>query len=694
MRRTLYTLLSLVALCATAAHATSTIDPTQPRQSTPSNPSPLTSAPVRNNFLAAYNDINNILGKFSGTVSPANPIAMQDWVDTTASPVYKFKFWNPTTSTWTQWGTLNISTGVFSTVATSSSFAATPPITVGFSGGVATYGLNIDSNFAVSGGNLALASVANGHLIANCSGGSAEPGNCSWTTFADQAIGATNGMLPYRSGGAWGNISTGVSGGTIPLNNTANVFSNIQSIYTNLASIPAVDAGTLFSLANVDGTQTRIELTTAGSFSSLTGRASLGTMSVPLTLTSGSLIIQLGALGYDGSSWVTSATNGAFRIYAEGTWSNTSHPTEVCESTTPSGSLVIADQWCVHASGGATLGSPSGGDQGAGTLNLQGNLYSNGTAPTGTGGYARSISPVLTTPSLGVATATSVNGLIIANNGSTNLSIASGKTLTANNSITLSGTDSTTMTFPTTSATIARTDAGQTFSGAQTMAGGLTVNSSFTATGLVGLGSLVIGTQDTALGYWGSTSASAISVNNCTNALTYSTSTHTFGCNAGAGTGTVTNVATAGLATGGPITVTGTVTVTAVAKSDQQTGTSNVLAVTPLHQQDHDSAIKVACIWTGATVGTNACNGTSSFNVTNVTRVSAGDYTVNFTTAFATTNYACTVTPEGTGTIAAALAQVKLNGRLVGSVEVVTFNSSTGASGDATTVSIHCTGRQ
>lgn len=48
------------------------------------------------------------------------------------------------------------------------------------------------------------------------------------------------------------------------------------------------------------------------------------------------------------------------------------------------------------------------------------------------------------------------------------LAIASGKTLTANKSLTLDGTDSTTMTFPTTSATIARTDAAQSFTGVQT----------------------------------------------------------------------------------------------------------------------------------------------------------------------------------------------------------------------------------
>ena len=46
---------------------------------------------------------------------------------------------------------------------------------------------------------------------------------------------------------------------------------------------------------------------------------------------------------------------------------------------------------------------------------------------------------------------------------------AAGKALTINNSLTLAGTDATTLTFPTTNATIARTDAAQTFTGVQTM---------------------------------------------------------------------------------------------------------------------------------------------------------------------------------------------------------------------------------
>jgi hypothetical protein len=86
-------------------------------------------------------------------------------------------------------------------------------------------------------------------------------------------------------------------------------------------------------------------------------------------------------------------------------------------------------------------------------------------------------SPTLATPILGVATATSINKVAItAPATSATLTIADGKTLTVSHSLTLAGTDSTTMTFPSTSASIARTDAAQTFTGNQTVNGAVIGN--------------------------------------------------------------------------------------------------------------------------------------------------------------------------------------------------------------------------
>lgn len=88
------------------------------------------------------------------------------------------------------------------------------------------------------------------------------------------------------------------------------------------------------------------------------------------------------------------------------------------------------------------------------------------TGATGSGKFVFDTTPTLATPILGIATATSINKVTItAPATSAVLTIADGKTLTASRSLTLTGTDSTVMTFPTTSATIARTDTGQTFTG-------------------------------------------------------------------------------------------------------------------------------------------------------------------------------------------------------------------------------------
>jgi len=90
------------------------------------------------------------------------------------------------------------------------------------------------------------------------------------------------------------------------------------------------------------------------------------------------------------------------------------------------------------------------------------------TSSTGSTNVVLSNSPTLVTPVLGVATATSVNkvALTAPATGST-LTVADGKTLTASNTLTLAGTDATTMTFPATSATVAGLSILETFTASQ-----------------------------------------------------------------------------------------------------------------------------------------------------------------------------------------------------------------------------------
>jgi len=103
---------------------------------------------------------------------------------------------------------------------------------------------------------------------------------------------------------------------------------------------------------------------------------------------------------------------------------------------------------------------------------------------TGSGSVVRENTPTLTTPNIGAATATSINGNTITT-GTGTLTIGAGKTFTSNNTLTLAGTDGTTMTFPTSTATIARTDAAQTFSGTQTFSGLISGSLGLDVTGAV-----------------------------------------------------------------------------------------------------------------------------------------------------------------------------------------------------------------
>ena len=77
------------------------------------------------------------------------------------------------------------------------------------------------------------------------------------------------------------------------------------------------------------------------------------------------------------------------------------------------------------------------------------------TDETGTGANVHATSPTLTTPVLGVASATTINKVTITApaTGST-ITIADGKTFQATSSLALAGTDGTTMTFPSVSSTI------------------------------------------------------------------------------------------------------------------------------------------------------------------------------------------------------------------------------------------------
>lgn len=396
------TALVLFVALASGALADSTVNPNAPTQN-----STLTSAVVRNNFAAAYNDLTNILGKYAGPSAPTSPTAMQDWVNTSGGSVYTFNFWNPTLGTWVQWAKLNVTTGAFSVTASSGSFAATPPLAVTFSGGMATYAINYDSNFQTNGSNqLALNNTNAGYVVANCTASTAEPVPCTWNSYANQAISNVAGQFPINVAGTWSsaNFGTGlalqsgsvnlqpattgalggikgdgvtlsISGaGTISVNlANSNTWTVAQQINLNGSPLPTPQTGTALQIGSANSANAIVELDAASGVPLLAGTRVDGTRASPSAISSGDQMTTINAYGYNGTNIVGSAAR--FVIFAAESWSSGHQGSQIRLSTTPIGSTTQTDALYIQASGGVAIGNNV--DPGIG------NLYVNGSQAIG-----------------------------------------------------------------------------------------------------------------------------------------------------------------------------------------------------------------------------------------------------------------------------------------------------------------------
>lgn len=127
-----------------------------------------------------------------------------------------------------------------------------------------------------------------------------------------------------------------------------------------------------------------------------------------------------------------------------------------------------------------------------------------------------------------------------------------------------------------------------------------------------------------------------------------------------------------------------------ITKAIQQTGTDNVAGVTALHQQDHDSAVKVTAQIV-QTAGTYTV--ASGYNVSGtVTKTATGVVSISFVVPFASASYAVLLTLNQITSLAIpATIQESLGSRTASSI---TVNISQAGVGTDLGFSVACFGRQ
>lgn len=207
-----------------------------------------------------------------------------------------------------------------------------------------------------------------------------------WTTAA--------GLFVRINGSTLGPLGT-LACPTCVVNNATNTFTAYQVVNLNVTAAPSPQTGTVLQISQADTVASRIEQSAFGNGAFYTGIRSNGTNAAPTTLINGDSIASFNGWGYDGTSRTGPA--GALRVFAGGTWSNTSHPTYIDFATTGIGSTTLTSRMVIYLDGGITIGGTT--SQGLGTLNVLSSIYNNGTAPVGAGGgYVLSNAPALVSP--------------------------------------------------------------------------------------------------------------------------------------------------------------------------------------------------------------------------------------------------------------------------------------------------------
>jgi hypothetical protein len=383
-------------------------------------------------------------------------------------------------------GVASTTTGVFSLYNASSAFkvsvksganAADWSLTLPTSGGSANYFLQTDGS-----GNTTWAAAAAGTIntgtvgqITYYSGTNTLSGTTTGTgvltalgnnTNSASGVAVLNGSgyLAVAQGGT--GLGSGTSGGVLYYSATGTLASSAALA----ASALVVGGGAGVAPSTITtgtGVVTALGVNTGSAGAFVVNGGALGTpssgaltncTSIPVNQATGTLPVANGGTG------LTSYTTGDL-VFASSASALASLADVATGNALISGGVGIAPSYgkiglTTHVSG--VLPVANGGTNASSASitafnNITGYSATGATGTTSTN-LVFSTSPTLVTPTLGVASATSINKVAItAPATAATLTIADNKTVTINNTLTLAGTDNTTMTFPSTSSTVLTT---------------------------------------------------------------------------------------------------------------------------------------------------------------------------------------------------------------------------------------------
>lgn len=363
-----------------AAIAQSTINPGLPAQN-----APLSSSVMRGQFQAAINDINAIVGMHAGATPPA-AFTGEDWLQTNVTPAL-WKKYSATCACWATIGSINLSTGIFSP-SLGTSIAGTLPIAINVVGATATISINMDANFTTSGGNLALAPVASGSLLANASAGATEPTAATPSAWLDRWCAAVDGSFPTRISGTWGCGLTGTSGHSVPYLDGTNTWSGVNTysarpiINMPGGTIPSPILGTqtILQMAGLVNSGANVDMVSccAGAGPGFTLRSSRGTFAVPTATGSGDTIGYIGGLPMGATGWAA-GNQAALVFLSNQNMSDTAMGTRMEFRTTANNSTTQFTRWTVDNDGGLWSLNATGASKGIDSVNA-GAYYQNGVA--------------------------------------------------------------------------------------------------------------------------------------------------------------------------------------------------------------------------------------------------------------------------------------------------------------------------